>query len=130
MPSIVPSAAAPAPHARPSSTLSGPWCDWRARDAPTLGEPFRSDRGRARWRAWLLWAAGHPIEGVRRGMANQVTAHFSVSASGSLIYLPGPVGTAGQTYGQVFVLAEVDCSGQVNPVRLSGAVPAPALLAK
>jgi Tol biopolymer transport system component len=59
---------------------------------------------------------GAPVlEGVRRAPnATLLTAQYSVSASGSLIYLPGPSGTADQIALQRGVLAEVDRSGQTN----------------
>jgi serine/threonine-protein kinase len=63
-----------------------------------------------------LTVVGSPtlvIEGVRRGPVTRTTAHYSVSASGSLIYLPGRVRTTGNYGG--FILAEVNRNGQVTP---------------
>jgi serine/threonine-protein kinase len=57
------------------------------------------------------------IEGVQRGIFGG--SQYSVSDSGSLIYLPGPVGTYEQISGQLFVLTEVDRSGRVTPLRLA-----------
>lgn len=50
------------------------------------------------------------IEGVRR---NAVAAHFSVSDHGSLVYIPGPVGTAG-----LQVLGLVDQKGVVELLKM------------
>jgi serine/threonine-protein kinase len=57
------------------------------------------------------------IEGVQRGIFGG--SQYSVSESGSLIYLPGPVGTYEQISDQVFVLTEVDRSGRISPLRLA-----------
>jgi hypothetical protein len=60
------------------------------------------------------------IEGVRRESLTE--AQYSVSESGSLIYLPGPVGTMEQISGQNFLLAEVDRSGLVTPAKMAPAL--------
>ena len=61
------------------------------------------------------------IEGVQRALRPQAFTHFSVSANGSLIYLPGPVGTADEIALQRALLAEVDRQGQVNLTKLGTA---------
>jgi serine/threonine-protein kinase len=57
------------------------------------------------------------FDGVQRGMFGG--AQYIVSPSGSLIYLPGPLGTYEQVAEQVFVLTEVDRNGRVTPGRLA-----------
>jgi Tol biopolymer transport system component len=59
-------------------------------------------------------SASPVIEGVRRGTVRKTTAHFSVSNTGSLIYLPGPLVRAEV----MFVLVQVDRSGQIVPLWL------------
>jgi len=54
------------------------------------------------------------VEGVRRATAGTAAAHFSVSDTGSLIYVPGPAGTsAGQQE-----LALIDRKAAVEPLKL------------
>ncbi len=65
-----------------------------------------------------LAVAGGPVpvvEGVRRAInGNTGIAHFSVSSTGSLVFVPGPVTTsAGQ-----FDLALVDRTGTAQPLKL------------
>ena len=65
-----------------------------------------------------LAVAGGPVpvvEGVRRALnGNTGIAHFSVSSTGSLVFVPGPVTTsAGQ-----FDLALVDRTGTAQPLKL------------
>ena len=51
------------------------------------------------------------VEGVRRGAASGA-AHFSVSNTGSLVYVPGPVGSSRMD------LAFVDRKGTLEPLKL------------
>src|SRR5712692_9635336 len=67
-----------------------------------------------------LEVTGEPVpivEGVRRGNSPGVTtgvAHFSVSNTGSLIYVPGPVSTAADQR----ALARLDRKGGTEPLKL------------
>ena len=58
------------------------------------------------------------VEGVRRGGGggNPATAHFSISATGSLVYIPGPASFTGSAAQRD--LAFVDRNGQVVPLKL------------
>jgi hypothetical protein len=57
------------------------------------------------------------IEGVQRGIFGG--SQYSISESGSLIYLPGPLGAYEQISNQLFVLTEVDRSGRITPLKLA-----------
>jgi serine/threonine-protein kinase len=54
------------------------------------------------------------VQGVRRGTGEPGTAHFSVSETGSLIYLGGPLLATGIQRN----LAEVDRNGHIAPLKL------------
>jgi Tol biopolymer transport system component len=65
-----------------------------------------------------LQVTGGPVpilEGVRRSIGGATgVAHFSVSQTGSLVYLPGPVSTAGGPWD----LALIDRRGNIEPLNL------------
>jgi serine/threonine-protein kinase len=63
-------------------------------------------------------ASGQPVavvEGVRRGVSRDSAAHFAVSASGVLAYIPGPASLT-QTR---LELALIDRHGRIEPLKLS-----------
>jgi serine/threonine-protein kinase len=55
------------------------------------------------------------VEGVRRSSGTTGTAHFSVSSTGSLVFVPGPVSTSSAPSD----LALVDRNGAVQPLKLT-----------
>src|SRR5205814_7009585 len=55
------------------------------------------------------------VEGVRRSTGATGTAHFSVSSTGSLVFVPGPTSTSSA----LSDLALVDRNGAVQPLKLS-----------
>ena len=58
------------------------------------------------------------VEGVRRGgnaAGNPPTTHFSISGTGSLVYIPGPLSGSSASHRD---LGFVDRSGQVVPLKL------------
>src|SRR6266852_1536527 len=55
------------------------------------------------------------VEGVRRSQGVTGTAHFSVSSTGSLVFVPGPASTSSA----LSDLALVDRNGTVQPLKLS-----------
>jgi serine/threonine-protein kinase len=54
------------------------------------------------------------VEGVKRSSGTLGTAHFSVSSTGSLVFVPGPVSTSGAQSD----LALVDRNGTPQPLKL------------
>jgi Tol biopolymer transport system component len=54
------------------------------------------------------------VEGVKRSQGTTGTAHFSVSSTGSLVFVPGPASTSSALSG----LALVDRNGAVQPLKL------------
>jgi eukaryotic-like serine/threonine-protein kinase len=54
------------------------------------------------------------VEGVRRSSGSSGTAHFSVSSTGSLVFVPGPASTSSA----LSDLALVDRNGAVQPLKL------------
>ena len=54
------------------------------------------------------------VEGVKRSSGSSGTAHFSVSSTGSLVFVPGPASTPSA----VSDLALVDRNGAVQPLKL------------
>ncbi len=53
------------------------------------------------------------VEGVKRSLGTSGTAHFSVSSTGSLVFVPGPASTS-----SALDLALVDRNGSVQPLKL------------
>jgi serine/threonine-protein kinase len=54
------------------------------------------------------------VEGVKRSQGTTGTAHFSVSSTGSLVFVPGPVSTSSAQSD----LALIDRNGRVQPLNL------------
>src|SRR4029077_21048643 len=54
------------------------------------------------------------VEGVKRSSGSNGTAHFSVSGTGSLVFVPGPASTSSA----LSDLALVDRNGAVQPLKL------------
>src|SRR4029077_5334391 len=54
------------------------------------------------------------VEGVKRSSGSNGTAHFSVSGTGSLVFVPGPASTSSA----LSDLALVDRNGALQPLKL------------